>query len=114
MPTQTGRMCCFYGSLWRIRNFPMGRCGHRPLQGQHLINPCLLHWGFQRSKRGFVSFSALQRLLCVQQRVIERVNVGFRVVTGERDADGAVNDGGGQVHGLKHMAPVALGAGGAC
>ena len=109
-----GRMCCFYGSLWRIRNFPMGRCGHRPLQGQHLINPRLLHWGFQRSKRGFVSFSALQRLLCVQERLTERVNVGFRVVAGERDANGAVDDGGGQVHGLKHVAAVALGAGGAC
>ena len=114
MPTQTGRMCRFFCNLRRIQNFPLGRRGHRPLQGQHLINPCLLHWGFQRSKRGFVSFSALQRLLCVQQRVIERVNVGFRVVTGERDADRAVDDGGGQVHGLKHMAPVALGAGGAC
>ena len=108
------RMCCFYGSLWRIRNFPMGRCGHRPLQGQHLINPRLLHWGFQRSKRGFVSFSALQRLLCMQERLTERVNVSFRVVAGERDADGAVDDGRGQMHGLKHVAAVALGAGGAC
>ena len=25
-------MHCFYGNLRRIRNFPMGRCGHRPLQ----------------------------------------------------------------------------------
>ena len=27
-----GRMHRFYGNLRRIRNFPMGRCGHRPLR----------------------------------------------------------------------------------
>ena len=31
-PHRPGRMHRFYGNLRRIRNFPNGRCGHRPLQ----------------------------------------------------------------------------------
>ena len=31
-PHRPGRMHRFYGNLRRIRNFPTGRCGHRPLQ----------------------------------------------------------------------------------
>ena len=31
-PHRTGRTHRFYGNLQRIRNFPAGRCGHRPLQ----------------------------------------------------------------------------------
>ena len=31
-PHRPGRTHCFFSNLRRIRNFPVGRCGHRPLQ----------------------------------------------------------------------------------
>ena len=58
--------------------------------------------------------STLQGLLCLQQCCTEGIHVGFCIVAREGDADGAVDDGGGQVHGVKHVAAVSLGAGGAC
>ena len=40
-PHRPGRMHRFYGNLRRIRNFPVGRCGHRPLQGfGESVLPC--------------------------------------------------------------------------
>ena len=36
------RRTVFYGNLQQIRNFPTGRCGHRPLQGAVQISPISL------------------------------------------------------------------------
>ena len=48
--------------------------------------------------------SALQGLFGVGEGLAEGGDVGFGVVAGERDADGAVDDGRGQAHGLEHVA----------
>ena len=57
--------------------------------------------------------SALQGLFGVGEGLAEGGDVGFGVVAGERDADGAVDDGGRQAHGLEYVAAVPLRAGGA-
>ena len=38
-PHRPGRMHQFYGSLRQIRNFPSGRCGHRPLRTSGKLHP---------------------------------------------------------------------------
>ena len=52
--------------------------------------------------------SALQGLFRVGEGLAEGGDVGFGVVAGERDADGAVDDGGRQAHGLEYVAAVPL------
>ena len=54
----------------------------------------------------------LEGLLRLKEGFDERVDIRFGVITRERNADRAVDDGGGKMQSLEHMAAVAFGAGG--
>lgn len=61
---------------------------------------------------GWCKRLTLEGLLRLKEGFDERVDIRFGVITRERNADRAVDDGGGKMQSLEHMAAVALGAGG--
>ena len=61
---------------------------------------------------GWCKRLTLEGLFRLKEGFDERVDIRFGVITRERNADRAVDDGGGKMQSLEHMAAVALGAGG--
>ena len=61
---------------------------------------------------GWCKRLTLEGLLRLKEGFDERVDIRFGVITRERDADRAVDDSGGKMQSLEHMAAVAFGAGG--